>query len=292
MLFNIRFHKAIIYLLPILFFVVVFIVIPIIFIIPISFVEWDGITKMSFAGFDNFSYLFNDQSFIIAFKNSVYWIIAAIFLHTIFGLFIALILVRLRRGGNFFRTIFFLPNILSVTSLAVLWFFLLNPNYGLINNFFELVGIDFLAIPWLSDPKTALAATQIPFILYIGFTMLIFYANISTIPHEYYEAAEIDGASSFQQDLYITLPLIRRSIAINIVLNVSFTLKMIEYPLIMTGGGPAGLTTTLPLYLFHQMTRAYSYGKTMASALITFFAGVIILIIVFLVLCFLDRKWS
>lgn len=292
MVFNVSFRQVVLYLLPMVVFVTIFLILPIFFILVISPFEWDGVTKMTFIGFGNFSYLWNEQSFRDAFVCTIYWIISATFLHTTLGLVLTLILYRLGRAGQIFRTIFFLPNILSVASLALLWFFLLNPYYGLINNFFKLVGLDSFAISWLSNPKTAAISTQLPFILYIGFTMLIFYANISTIPRGYYEAAEIDGASSWQQDLYITLPLIRRAIVLNVILNVSFILKMVEYPLIMTGGGPGGITTTLPLYIFQQMSRSYSYGKTMAAAFITFITGIVVLALVYLVLHWLDRKWA
>jgi multiple sugar transport system permease protein/raffinose/stachyose/melibiose transport system permease protein len=169
-------------------------------------------------------------------------------------------------------------------AIAIIWYFLFHPTLGLINNFFKSVGLQSLARNWLADPHAALFSTQLPFILYIGFTMLIFLAQIVTIPKEYYEAAAIDGASALQRDLYITIPLIRRALAVNILFNAAFCLKMIEYPLVMTSGGPGGATATLPLYMYYQMTRARAYGLAMAVGLVNLCLGVFIIAVVFRIL--------
>jgi len=292
MFIRVSFKKVFLYLLPVVLFVTTFFIFPMFFIVPISFFSWDGISRMSFIGFGNYFHLWNDPGFRTAFVNTLYWIISAIFLHVPFGLFIALVLNRQPWGWRFLRAIFFLPNILSVASLAILWYFLFNPSFGLINGFFNFIGLDSLSFSWLANPKTALISTQLPFILYIGFTMLIFYANITTIPLEYYEAAKIDGASSWQQDLYITLPLLRKAIVINIIFNVTFVLRMVEYPLIMTGGGPSGITMTLPLYLYRQMAVARAYGITMATGFITFIIGMGISGLTFVSLHYLGRRWE
>lgn len=291
-MFEIKFKKAFIYLLPAIVFVFIFFVFPLILVIPIGFFEWDGITKMSYVGIKNFNTLVKDVSFQKAFTNTIKWILAAVFLHVPIGLLIALMLNRKPIGWSFLRSVLFLPNILSISSIAILWYFLLHPNFGLINGFLNALGLSSFVHPWLSNPSSALIATQFPFIIYIGFTMLVFLSNLSTIPYEYYEAAEIDGASAWQQDLYISIPLLRRSIAINIIFNVAFCLKMIEYPLIMTEGGPAGQTMTLPLYLYQQMSRAHAYGITMAASFITFAVGICMIILVYVSLYCLEKRWG
>jgi raffinose/stachyose/melibiose transport system permease protein len=292
MVTKIKLSRALLYLTPMILFIGVFFVLPLFFTVPVSLFHWDGIDSMKYIGVQNFLDLWQDLNFKTALVNSIYWILAATFLHTLLGLLIALVLNRKPRGWRFFRTVFFLPNILSITSLALLWYFLLNPSFGLVNNLLRVIGLDNLILPWLSNPDTALVATQLPFILYIGFTMLIFLANMMTIAPEYYEAGEMDGASVWQRELYITIPLIRRSIAINILFNIAFTLKMVEYPLIMTGGGPAGLTFTLPLYIYQQMVIAHSYGRTMAAGLVTFVIGLAATLIIFIGLHIFDRKWE
>jgi raffinose/stachyose/melibiose transport system permease protein len=292
MVTKVKLPRVLLYLTPMILFICAFFVFPLFFTIPVSLFHWDGIGSMKYIGMGNFSDLWQDINFKTALINSIYWILAATFLHTSLGLLVALILKRKPRGWKFFRTVFFMPNILSITSLALLWYFLLNPSFGLVNQLLRLIGLGNSGWAWLSNPNSALIATQLPFILYIGFTMLIFLANMTTIAPEFYEASEIDGASPWQQELYITIPLIRRSIAINILFNIAFTLKMVEYPLIMTGGGPAGTTFTLPLYIYQQMTIAHAYGRTMAAGFVTFVIGLVATLIIFIGLHIFDRKWE
>ena len=262
-------HREIaIYLVPIITFTVIFFVFPLIFTITVSLVEWDGLTKMKFVGINNFSRLWDDPFFRKALLNTLSWIAVATFIHTPLGLLVALILSKCPRGWTFFRNIIFLPNVLSVVAIAIIWYFILHPTLGLVNYFLEFIGLGSLARNWLVDSHTALFATQLPFALYIGFTMLIFLAQIVTIPKDYYEAAKIDGAGTWQQDIYITLPLIKRALAVNILFNVAFCLRMVEYPMVMTSGGPGGMTSTLPLYMYYQMTRARAYGLSMAVGFI------------------------
>lgn len=273
--------KTLIYLVPSLVFTIVFFVFPLFFTGIVSFTRWDGIGSMNFIGVANFLHLFGDRLFIKAFSNTLLWIFVATFLHTPLGLLVALIISKRPRGWVFFRNIIFLPNTLSIVAIAIVWYFLLHPTLGLINNFLKFVGLQSLTRSWLADPRTALFGTQLPFILYIGFTMLIFLAQIMAIPREYYEAAAIDGANTWQRDLYITIPLIKRALAVNVLFNAAFCLKMIEYPLVMTSGGPGGATTTLPLYMYYQMTRARAYGLAMAVGLINLCLGVLIIALVF-----------
>jgi ABC-type sugar transport system permease subunit len=122
--------------------------------------------------------------------------------------------------------------------------------------------------------------------------MLIFLAQITVIPKEFYEAAEIDGANVFERDLHITIPLIRRAFLINVLFNLSFCLKMIEYPLNMTSGGPGNATLTLPLFMYYSMTRARQYGVTMASGLMTIALGAILMLVVLGVSKFAERRWA
>lgn len=289
---RIRLRFTILYLLPAIIVVVIFYIYPIVFTVPVSLMKWDGITSMKYIGVDNFRLLFGASEFRTALLNTALWIVVALCLHIPLGLVLALILKRKPRGWKFFRTIYFLPNILSTASLALLWYFLLNPTIGPVNALLKYFGFDHLARPWLSQPGTALFVNQIPFIIYVGFTMLIFLAQITVIPKEFYEAAEIDGANVFYQDLYITIPLIRRAFLINVLFNLSFCLKMIEYPLNMTSGGPGNATLTLPLFMYYSMTRARQYGITMASGLITIVFGALFMLVVFGASKIAQRRWA
>lgn len=292
MVTRIKLSTALLYLSPAILVVSAFYLYPILFTLPVSFARWDGITRMRFVGLSNFRMLFTGSEFLIALRNSFLWIASATFVHTPLGLLMALLIHRKPRGWALFRTLFFLPNILSAASIALLWYFLLNPTIGPLDALLRLIGAPGAALAWLSLPETALIGDQTPFVLYIGFTMLIFLAQMTVIPREYYEASEIDGATPIQQDLLVTIPLIRRAVVINLLFNAAFCLKMIEYPLIMTSGGPGNATMTLSLYMYNAMTRAREFGLTMATGLITIVCGALLMGAVFALQRLADRRWG
>ncbi len=148
---------------------------------------------MVYVGLDNFGLVFHDPVFKKAVINTLLWICCAVFLHIPFGLLLALILARKPRGWKVFRVLFVLPNVISTTAIAFLWYFVLHVNLGLVNNLLKMIGLDSLTRPWLADVRTALFAHQLPFIIYAGLTMVIFLTRISAIPSELYEAAEIEA---------------------------------------------------------------------------------------------------
>jgi len=269
------------YLAPALLFTIVFFIFPLIFVLYVGVQEWNGIGAMTYVGLDNFRYLLNDPAFKTAMTNTVYWILAGTFLHTPLGLLLALILFKKPKGWKLFRTLFFLPNVISTTALAFLWYFVLHVSLGLVNNSLKSVGLGSLARAWLSDPGTAVFAGMLPFIFYVGFTMVIFLTQMSTISPELYEAAEIDGATGVQKDLFITIPMVKSAIAINVIFNTAFTLRMFEYPLLMTGGGPADSTLNLSLYIYREMITANRYGVSMAAGLLTILLGTVAMLLVF-----------
>jgi multiple sugar transport system permease protein/raffinose/stachyose/melibiose transport system permease protein len=277
------------YLAPAVVLVVGFFVLPLLFILYMSFHQWGGLGPATFIGFDNFAYLFNDKSFQTAFSNTLTWVFVGTFIHTPLCILVALVLARRPFMWKFFRTIFFLPNVISTTAIALLWYFLYHVDLGLINKVLEAIGLGDLARGWLIDRNTALPATMLPWVIYIGFGMVIFLTQISTIPREYYEAAQLDGASAWQQDLRITLPLISRAIALQVLFVVGYALKMFEYPFIMTNGGPANRTINLSLYIYRQMITANQYGLSMAAGVVTLVVGVTLLSIIFLVLRRVER---
>jgi raffinose/stachyose/melibiose transport system permease protein len=279
-----------VYLAPALLFTIVFFIFPLVFVIYISLHEWNGLGTITFIGIDNFRYLFHDELLLTALTNTMLWILSGIVLHLPLGLLLALILAKRPKGWKIYRTLFFLPNVISTTALAFLWYFVLHINLGLLNTSLKTIGFGFLARGWLSDPHTALFANQVPFILYVGFTMVIFLTQISTISPDLYEAAEMDGATSLQKDMYITIPMLKQAIGINIIFNTAFCLKMFEYPLLMTGGGPANSTFNLSLYIYKEMITANRYGISMAAGLLTVLAGAISMLLVFTVLNIWNRR--
>ena len=178
------------------------------------------------------------------------------------------------------RVMYFIPNVISTTAVAFLWYFIYHVDMGLLNGVLEMTGLGFLAHPWLNEPDTALIANIVPFVLYVGLTMIIFMTQLATIPHELYEAAVVDGASRLQVDMKIYLPLMKPAIITNIMLNLAFCLRTFEYPFLMTGGGPANSTMNLSLYIYQEMIEANRYGRSMVAGLATVALGMVIMIFV------------
>jgi multiple sugar transport system permease protein/raffinose/stachyose/melibiose transport system permease protein len=272
------------YLLPALLLVTVFLAVPVGVVIALSTTEWTGVGIPDFIALDNFARLFQDPAFLLAMRNTVIWVIVGVVIHTPLCVLVALVVARRPRGWKVFRTILFLPNIISATALALLWYFVFHVSLGLLNSGLTLLGLESWTRNWLFDPFTALGTTMTPWVVYIGFGMVLFLTQISTIPQEYYEAAQLDGASTFRQDWSITIPLIRRAIALQVLFVVGYALRSFEYPFIMTSGGPANESITLSLYIYKQMMTAHQYGLAMAAGVVTLIIGALFTAAVFLVL--------
>ncbi|HEY8589532.1 MAG TPA: sugar ABC transporter permease, partial [Naasia sp.] len=272
------------YLLPALALVTTFLAVPTLVVVALSGTQWSGVGVPAWIGLDNYTRLFGDPAFLKAIGNTLLWVAVGVLIHTPLCILVALIVARRPRGWKVFRTILFLPNIISATSLALLWYFVFHVSLGLLNSTLELVGLDSLTRNWLFDPSSALGVTMTPWVVYIGFGMVLFLTQISTIPQEYYEAAQLDGASTLRQDWSITIPLIRRAIALQVLFVVGYALRSFEYPFIMTSGGPADSSITLSLYIYRQMLTANQYGLAMAAGVVTLVIGIALTAATFAVL--------
>lgn len=272
------------YLLPAIGLVGVFLAVPVVAVLALSTTEWVGVGVPEFVGGANFVALFRDPAFLLAIRNTVLWVLVGVFVHTPLCILVALVIARKPRGWKIFRTILFLPNIISAAALALLWYFVFHISLGLLNSGLTLVGLEAWTRNWLFDPGTALGATMTPWVIYIGFGMVLFLTQISTIPQEYYEAAQIDGAGTLRQDWWITIPLIRRAIALQVLFVVGYALRSFEYPFIMTSGGPANGSITLSLFIYRQMMTAHAYGLAMAAGIVTLLIGAVFTAVVFALL--------
>lgn len=273
-------QQRLLYLLPACILVFAFFLFPLAYLSYISFFEWDGLGPKTFVGFENFEYVFSDPIFRTAVKNTIVWLLSALLLHIPFGLLLALLLNRKPRGWKVFRVMYFIPNVISTTAIAFLWYFIYHVDVGLLNNMLNAVGLKKLTHAWLNDLTTALWCNLVPFVVYVGLTMIIFMTQLSTIPKELYEAAVVDGATSLQVDLKVYLPLLKPAFITNIMLNLAFCLRTFEYPFLMTGGGPANSTMNLSLYIYKEMVGANRYGISMVAGLVTVFMGLIVMVFV------------
>ncbi|WP_041397380.1 carbohydrate ABC transporter permease [Spirochaeta africana] len=266
----------VLFLLPIALLYGAFFIYPLVSLAVISMMEWNGISAMEFVGLDNFRHLFAHSTFQTSIRNNVIWALSASLLQIPFALVVAMVLARAPRGWRFFRTVFFLPNVISLVALAMLWRAMYNPEFGVINSFLEAVGLEHLTRNWLGELNTALPALIISYQIYVGYFMVIILAGAMSIPKSLYEAAMLDGANVIQQEVYITLPVIRGIIVTAGTLAVAFALRQFETTFLMTGGGPANRTPVMGLFMYRRMA-GLQYGLAAATGVVLIIVGVVVL---------------
>ena len=263
---------------PALVLMLVFFVIPVIYVIVISFMKWNGINTPAFVNLRNFMLLFRDKAFKRSILNNVIWALVAGFIQVPLAMVMAIILSRRPKGWKFFRTVYFFPQVISGIALATLWRAIYRADTGLLNALLTSVGLGHLAKDWLGNLSTAFPSVLIYWVFYVGYYMVIMMADITTIDDSYYEAATIDSASDFQQAIYITIPLIRKTSLLTCVTLASVMgLRQFEQVYMLTNGGPANSTSTIVLYMYKKLQDA-NYGMASASAVILIIIGVIFIV--------------
>ena len=266
------------FILPAIVMMVVFFVIPVLYVVVISLFKWNGISAPTFRAFKNFALLFNDKAFSRSVMNNVIWALVAGFIQVPLAMVMAIILSRKPKGWKFFRTVYFFPQVISGIALATLWRAIYRADSGLLNGLLNAIGRGDLAKDWLGTASTALPAVLIYWVFYVGYYMVIMMADITTIDTSYYEAATIDGATDFQQAIYITIPLIKKTSLLTCVTLASVMgLRQFEQVYMLTNGGPSNRTSTIVLYMYKKMQDA-NYGMAGASAVILIIVGVIFIV--------------
>lgn len=267
----------ILFMAPAIILFIAFFIYPVGFVAVTSFTKWDGMTAPQFVGIQNYSAIFHDSTFLTSIKNNIIWAFAGGFIQVPLAVIIALLLSRKPRGWKIFRTIYFFPNIISGVALAMMWAAIYNSEYGVLNGLLKLLGLENLERNWLGDLHATFPAIIIYWLFYIGYYMVIILAEISSVPESYYEAASIDGASRIKQDLHITLPLIKGSIATCMTLAMVYGLRQFEQVFMLTNGGPANKTSVMVLYLYKQLQN-YNYGLANASGVVLIIIGAIVIV--------------
>lgn len=266
------------FLAPAMLLMVVFFVIPVLYVAVVSLLKWNGLSAPAFKGLGNYALLFADKAFRRSILNNVIWALVASCVQVPLAMVMALILSRKPKGWKFFRTVYFFPQVISGIALAMLWRAIYNANYGLLNGLLDAVGLGKYACDWLGGLNTAFPAVLIYWVFYVGYYMVIMMADISTIDSSYYEAATIDGASRFQQDLYITIPIIKKTSLLTCVTLASVMgLRQFEQVYMLTNGGPANRTSTMVLYLYKKLQDA-NYGLSSATGAVLILVGVLFIV--------------
>jgi raffinose/stachyose/melibiose transport system permease protein len=241
-----------------------------------SFMEWNGFGPMTFVGLDNYTRALGDEVFRSSFIHVVIYIAATLVLEVAVGLGLAG-LVILRSGGMWFRVAIFTPVMLPAVVVAVLWAFIYNPDFGLVNGALEAVGLEQLQRIWLGDPDTALLAVSVVSgWVFAGFYMMIFYAAFRQIPSEVIEAARLDGAGDWALFRRIMVPMIRGVTAVAILLAVTGGFQGFDLFFVLTNGGPYGATEIPTTLLVKTVFRnsEVGYGSAMAVLLTAIVVGV------------------
>ncbi|PAV31228.1 ABC transporter permease [Virgibacillus profundi] len=238
-----------------------------------SLLNWDGMTEPVFIGFQNFIAMFQDQFVWRALSHNLFLFIIVPASVVIISLVLAYLLsYKNYFESKFLKLLFFFPNILSTVVIAILWQFIYDGNYGLLNEVLAFIGIDAGNFYWLGDERTALWAV-VPAWIWgsVGLYVIIFVNAMDAIPKSFYEAAIMDGASDWTLLFKITLPTIMPIVRVSLLFLTLFTIKGFDMMLILTNGGPAGATDVIGLYMFNlafgEGTHSYGYASAIGMLL-------------------------
>lgn len=240
-----------------------------IFALILAFHKTDLLSIWSFVGLDNFQRLFEDDLFWRSLINTAYYSGAVVPLSTVFALMIAVMLNQGVWGQGVFRTLYYLPSVVSGVAVTIIWFWLFSPRAGLINAFLGLFGVD-PGPRWFYSEEWAMPGLIIMSLWSVGNAILIYLAGLQGIPTELYEAAEIDGANELRRLLFITIPLMTPTIFFNVVMNLIGAFQVFTQAFIATAGGPNNATLTMVLYMYRKGFEQFSFGYAAALSWMLF----------------------
>ena len=261
-------RSAYLFILPNYLIYVIFILFPVFNVIYLGFTKYSFIDPPKFIGVKNYTKLFHDAVFLQAIQNTVlYWGIT-VGISMALGLLFAVMLNRPRKGVGFFRAAFYVPNVLSLVAVALMWLWIYDPApRGVLNT--VLMALNLPVSDWLFNPKIALPLVMVPGIwTMVGFNMVVYLAGLQTISGEYYEAARIEGASAVQQFRFITFPLLKPITFFIFVMASIKSFQVFDQIYIMTNGGPANATTTIAFEIYQNGFQFYKMGYAAAMSVI------------------------
>ncbi len=261
---------ALIFLLPNLIGFLVFTARAVVEAFRLSFYRADLLTPEVWVGLGNYERLLNDQLFHKVLLNTAYYAFTSVPLAIIVGLLLGLAVNVPLRGITLFRTAYFMPVVSSVVAIALLWQFLYNSDFGLINETLRAVGVRNPPV-WLSDPNWAMPALILMSVWRQGgYNMVLFLAGLQGIPQHLYEAAEIDGASRWSRFWHITLPMLSPTTFFVLIISIIGSFQVFDQALILTNGGPANATNTIVMYIYNTGWQDFKMGYAAAIAWILF----------------------
>lgn len=269
------------FVVPALLLYVVFVVYPVGSSMFYSLTNWDGINPhFRFIGLDNFKRLFRDAEVLASLKVSLIYVAAVALIQNGIALFLAICADRPIRLKTFYRSVIFVPALMSALSIGYVWSYMYQPVGGVINTALDYAGLGNLAHDWLGDAKYTLwSVIAVNVWQYVGTGMLIYLAGLQAVPTDLYEAADIDGCGRWGKFVHVTFPLIAPALTINLVLSVIAGLKMFDLVFAMTGGGPGYATQVLSLVVYKKAFMQSDMGYGTAIATVLFFIILLVTIV-------------
>lgn len=264
----------ILYLAPVVIGLAIFVYYPLIRSVIDSLYQWVSYSpERKWVGFDNYIQIFTDENFMTILKNNILYAAFSVLCQVVIAMVLAACLeeIFMRRFQKFFRTVLFLPSLISMSVLGILWKCIFNPNSGLLNAFIHSIGFEHTTPMWLGDASLAIfCCIFVSQWQYIGYCMLLDLVGIQKIPRELYESAEIDGAGSIKRFFYVILPMAKESMLVTAIITVIGSFKIFTEIQVMTGGGPGRSTEVLATAMYRSAFINDEMGVASAYAVIIF----------------------
>lgn len=267
-------------ILPAYFIFAVFILIPIIMVLYYSITNYNMYTEPDIVGFKNYIRLFSDTDFINAIGNTLVYTGFTLFPQLAIGLFLAVLLYRKSRLVPIFRTAIYIPNVMSMVCVSMVWLWIYDPTFGLFNAILKVFG--FSTQQWLLDPNMAMFCVILMSIWKgCGYSMVVFLSGLTAIPSSLYEAAQLDGAGAIRQFIHITWPMLKPTTFFLLVTGIVNSFSVFEQVNIMTDGGPLNRTTTIVHQIYRRGFLDYKMGYASAMAVLLLIFSLAITMLIF-----------
>jgi multiple sugar transport system permease protein len=251
---------------------------PVLFGIYVGFTEWGIIGEPTFIGLENYRTAFADEWFWVAFRNVALYALIIVPGVTVLGLLFALFVNQGWPLSTLARTILFTPNVVSATVIGLVWVWVLDTQFGVVNHYLGLVGIG--PVPWLTSADWSLVGVSIASIWWdMGLAFILFLAALQDVPNDLYEAAELDGASRVQRFFAVTLPHIRPTLSMVVTLQIIATMRIFSQVYVMTNGGPAGGSLSVIYYVYQMGVVQFLLGLASAVSTLLFIAILVVTLV-------------
>ena len=232
--------------------------------------------RFEFIGIQNYiELLTTDPVFKQAFVNTILWILIHCTLHVFLGTLLAFILYKKPRGWKLVRVSYMIPNIISQSAIAMIFVNVFNPQYGVVNSVLGALGLEQFQHNWLFEQATAFPSVTMTWLLFAGYTTTLVLSQCLSVDESILEAARVDGATGFQLDVFVMLPLVKKMIGTTVIMAASYMLQLFSLIYITTGGGPQSATTNLPLMLYQTAMKENNYGYANTIGVFIIVLGVV-----------------